>query len=212
MSGREARRLPEVRLARSPAEVEAVQRLLYRTFVEEIPQHPPNPERRLVDRFHEENTYFVCLRDGVLLGTITYRARRPFSLDLKLGSVDPFLPAGRRLCEIRLLAVEPEHRHTPVASRLLQALALHAIREGCDAALISGTTRQQKLYRHLGFEPFGPLVGSPGAQFQPMFLSLEAFKARARGPLAESLPVRVAPDPRPPSPGAGAFAGGAAGG
>jgi len=36
------------------------------------------------------------------------------------------------------------------------------------------------LYRHLGFVPFGPLVGEPGAQFQPMYLSLEAFQRRAR--------------------------------
>ena len=47
-------------------------------------------------------------------------------------------------------------------------------------ALLSGTTRQEKLYRHLGFRPFGPLVGEPGAQFQPMYLSLEAFQRRAR--------------------------------
>lgn len=195
MSGRGAPRRLEVRRAQSPAEIEAIQGLLYRTFVEEIPQHPPNAERRLVDRFHEENSYFVCLREGVLLGTVTYRARRPFSLDLKLGDVGPFLPPGRRLCEIRLLAIEPDHRHTSVAGRLLQALALHAIREGCDAALISGTTRQQKLYRHLGFVPFGPLVGAPGAQFQPMYLSLEAFKATVPGSVAAGAPEPTASGP-----------------
>ena len=159
-------------------EFEQIHRLNYRTFVEEIPQHQASRTHRLVDKFHSENTYFACLSGGALLGTVAYRASRPFSLDLKLGNVDPFLPAGRKLCELRLLAVVPEHRHTRVAALLLQSVAAHALASGRDAALISGTTLQQKLYRHLGFTPFGPLVGSPGAQFQPMYLSLEAYLGR----------------------------------
>jgi hypothetical protein len=53
------------------------------------------------------------------------------------------------------------------------------LREGFDLALISGTTRQLKLYEHLGFVPFGPLVGTPEALFQPMMLTLERFAPRA---------------------------------
>ena len=51
------------KLADDSAEFEAIHRLNYRTFVEEIPQHPPNEAKRLVDRFHAENTYAICL-DG----------------------------------------------------------------------------------------------------------------------------------------------------
>ena len=47
--------------------------------------------------------------------------------------------------------------------------------------MISGTTRQFRIYHHLGFIPFGPLTGVEGAQFQPMYLSIESFEAgRAR--------------------------------
>jgi hypothetical protein len=35
------------RIADSEEEFEAIHRLNYRTFVEEIPQHPANPERRI---------------------------------------------------------------------------------------------------------------------------------------------------------------------
>jgi hypothetical protein len=42
--------------------------------------------------------------------------------------------------------------------------------------LISGTTRQAKLYRHLGFTPFGPLVGKGDILFQPMYMTLAAFR------------------------------------
>src|SRR5439155_4325150 len=49
-----------------------------------------------------------------------------------------------------------------------------------DLAIISGTTRQFKLYQHLGFVPFGPQVGSGEAQFQPMYVTLETFETTAR--------------------------------
>lgn len=175
----EAEPTPRVcRIAREASEIEAVQRLLYRTFVEEIPHHPANPGQRYVDRFHSENTYFVCRRGEAILGTIAYRAQRPFSLDQKLGRVEDYLPPDpqRKLCEIRLLAVEPNERYSRVAWELIQVLAEHAIGEHCNCALISGTVRQLKFYHHLGFADFGPLVGKPGAEFQPMQLSLARFR------------------------------------
>jgi aspartate aminotransferase-like enzyme len=36
------------------------------------------------------------------------------------------------------------------------------------------------LYQHLGFVPFGPLVGGGDAQFQPMYVTLETFEVTAR--------------------------------
>ena len=54
----------------------------------------------------------------------------------------------------------------------------HFQAHGYDLAVISGTTRQQKLYRHMGFIPFGPLVGTPGALYQPMYQSLESFQEK----------------------------------
>ena len=65
-------------------EFEQIHSLNYETFVEEIPQHESNPDRLLVDRFHHENTYFICVRDGQLIGMVAARDRRPFSLDQKL--------------------------------------------------------------------------------------------------------------------------------
>ena len=42
-------------------EFEQIHRLNYGTFVEEIPQHEGNAEKSLVDTFHGENTYFICV-------------------------------------------------------------------------------------------------------------------------------------------------------
>lgn len=159
---------------------EAIHRLNYDTFVEEIPQHARNAERRLVDKFHAENTYAICRDGDRLVGMIAGRAQRPFSLDQKLPDLDAHLPTGRRPVEIRLLAVEKEHRNTAIFARLTGLLAQHFRDRGCDLGLISGTTRQLRLYRHMGFVPFGPLVGTGDAQFQPMYLTLEEFLKAAK--------------------------------
>jgi aspartate aminotransferase-like enzyme/GNAT superfamily N-acetyltransferase len=164
------------KIATEPEEFEQIHRLNYRTFVEEIPQHRPNEEGRLVDRFHDENTYLICVCENRVVGMLAVRDRRPFSLDLKLPNLDTYLPPAKSMCEIRLLAVEPEFRTGRVFRGLALELARYALRKGYDLALISGTTRQIKLYRHLGFIPFGPLVGAPGAQFQPMYMTKQEFE------------------------------------
>ncbi len=168
------------KIATEESELEQIHTLNYRTFVEEIPQHEPNPARALVDRFDKENTYIVCLRGDRLLGMIAVRGKRPFSLDHKLGNLDAYLPRGRSVCEIRLLSIERSHRNGVIFRGLLGLLVQYCKRQGYDLAIISGTVRQQKLYEHLGFVPFGPLVGTPDAVFQPMYLTREAFEQRVK--------------------------------
>jgi hypothetical protein len=169
-----------VKIATEAWEFEAIHRLNYETFVDEIPQHRPDPSGRLIDRFHEENTYIVCIHGTLLLGMVAVRDRRPFSLEHKLPDFDSYLPAFRRVCELRLLAVQRQQRTSPVLQRLLGAVFLHCLEQQYDAAVISGTTRQLKLYRRIGFVPFGPLVGSSTAQFQPMFVTIQRAGSRAR--------------------------------
>src|SRR6266567_2657538 len=115
-----AERTLRFKIASEESELEQVFQLNYKTFVEEIPQHPPNPEKRLVDRFH--------------------------------------------------------HRNAMVFQGLLKLLLENGKSQRYNLAVISGTVRQQKLYKHLGFVPFGPLVGSKDAQYQPMYLTLEEFE------------------------------------
>ncbi|MCX7825752.1 MAG: GNAT family N-acetyltransferase [Verrucomicrobiae bacterium] len=166
----------QFKIASEDWEFEQIHQLNYRTFVEEIPQHHASPERRLVDKFHAENTYIICLSGRRLAGMMCVRAKRPFSLDQKLPNLDSYLPPGRTPCEIRLLAVEKEFRSGYVFQGLMATMARYCVEHGLNLALISGTTRQQKLYRHMGFVPFGPLVGSGEALYQPMYLTQEAFE------------------------------------
>ena len=119
------------RIADSPDEFEAIHRLNYRTFVEEIPQHPANPERRIG--------------------------------------------------EVRLLAIDPGHRRSQVLPGLCHLLEEQCLARGLDLLIVSATTRQRRLYEHLGFVPFGPLVGHEGARFQPMCLTFERYREVLRG-------------------------------
>ena len=174
------------KIADQPNEFEQIFRLNYKTFVEEIPQHEVNHEKRLVDKFHAENTYLICLDGERLLGMLAVRDKRPFSLDLKLENLDSHLPPHNSICEIRLLAVEQDRRRTRVFAGLILNLAKYCDEHDYDLGVMSGTTRQLKMYRNLGFTPFGPLVGREGAYYQPMYLTpltlaaSRKFRATAR--------------------------------
>lgn len=166
------------KIATEEWEFEQIHRLNYKTFVEEIPQHEANLTKMLVDQFHEENTYFICLRGDQLIAMVAVRARRPFSLDKKLKNLDSYLPKFGSICEIRLLAVEKPYRYGLVPYKLLQKMGHYCRQQRYELWLISGTVQQQKLYEHIGFVPFGPPVGPVEAQFQPMYLTLETVSEK----------------------------------
>jgi len=174
-----ARKQLIVKIASEPWEFEQIHALNHQTFTGEIPQHPPSPSGRLIDRFHNENVYVIGVDERRVAGMIAIRDRRPFALDQRLPNLDEYLPKGRAMCELRLLAVERRARRGRLLPVMLDYVWRYCVREGFDLALISGTTRQLKLYAHLGFVPFGPLVGTPEALFQPMMLTLERFAPRA---------------------------------
>ena len=50
------------KFATEDSEFQQIHSLNYKTFVEEIPQHSQNSVGILVDRYHKENTYIICLR------------------------------------------------------------------------------------------------------------------------------------------------------
>lgn len=165
------------KIATHPEEFEQIHKLNYQTFAEEIPQHEQNPEGVMVDKFHAENTYIICLKNNVLVGMLCVRGNRPFSLDGKIGPVEELLPIkAERVCEIRLLAVKKDYRNGRVFLKLAQFMASYCLAAGYDAAVISGTTRELKLYSQMGFLPFAHLTGTPEAAFRPLYLTESSFK------------------------------------
>lgn len=171
------------KIARTEAEYEKIAKLNYTTFVEEIPQHEAHETGLRVDPYHDENTYLIVLSDTELVGMIALRSDRPFSLDRKIGKVEEYLDEVGKICEIRLLAVQKEHRNGRVFFLLARALSDYCCEEGFDAAVISGTVRELKLYGQLGFRQFAEPVGSGDAVFIPMITT--------RADYAESVAARL---------------------
>jgi GNAT superfamily N-acetyltransferase len=165
-----------IKIADSEAEFNKIHKLNYKTFVDEIPQHEENENGNLVDRFHRDNTYIIAMDGESLAGMMAIRGNRPFSLDQKIQDLEKYLPADRMICEIRLLAIEKEYRGGSVFFLLMKKMAEYCMEQGYNYAIISGTTRQQRLYRHMGFQLFHPRVGQNGAFYIPMCASLEDFK------------------------------------
>ncbi len=183
-----------------PADDDAICALNYQTFVEEIPQHAPNPSKRLVDRYHGQNTYLVA-RDGTeIVGMVAVRAERPFSLDIKVANLDRYLPPHQGLCEVRLLCVKAGRRREPVFAGLMDRVMQLGRERGYDLAVISGTTRQARLYGHMGFVAFGGEVGTDQARYQPMYMTMSAFERDTGAAFARRAKLNRRTKPQPTAP------------
>ena len=148
-----------------------IHRLNHRTFVEEIPQHTGDGTGLLVDKFHEKNCYLIALKQNRVVGMLSAHDQPPFSVADRLPDPSILVESNVRPVEIRLLAVEPSERNSPVIMGLVWELYQHARAGGYTHFIISGVLEQQKFYAHLGFEPLGPPVGDV-AKFVPMWLPL----------------------------------------
>jgi predicted N-acetyltransferase YhbS len=157
--------------AETDDDFEQIHRLNYRTFVEELGQHPPTGGGRLVDKFHEKNVYFVALTAGQAVGMISAHDQAPFSIADRL--VEPALldRPGIKPLEVRLLAVEHEHRAGLVLAGLLWSMFEFANRRYTDV-FISGVVERAGMYERLGFRALGPAVRCGMAEFIPMSLKL----------------------------------------
>ncbi len=170
------RRAVACRVATRPWELEQVHRLNRDVFAVEVGQHTADGEL-LVDRFHDENTYLVAVEDRQVIGMLAVRDRRPFSLDEKLPELDRYLPPGRKICEVRLLAIARDRRHGMILPQLLRALWRLGRRRAYDVAVLSAYPARVPLYERLGCTSFGPRVLRDGFEFQPMMATRERFAA-----------------------------------
>lgn len=165
-----------VKIASEDWEFEQMFSLNYQTFVDEIPQHPKNGSRVLIDKFHDKNQYIIALQNNELIGMLSINEHRPFSLDQKLLDLDVYLPPFSNGFEIRLLSVKNGHRGNIVFLKLFSKLSEIIEEKKYDIGLISGITSQEKLYKKIGFVAFGPLLGAGEAKFQPMYITYDRYK------------------------------------
>ncbi|HEV8145422.1 MAG TPA: GNAT family N-acetyltransferase [Bryobacteraceae bacterium] len=162
--------------AETDAELEQVFRLNHDVFAGELRQHSTSEEGRLVDKFHLKNLYLIALEDDRVVGMLTTHDQPPFSVADKLADVSVLEKYGR-IVEVRLLAIEPEHRNRLVLSGLFSLLYEHV--HTYDSLAISGYVEQAAMYHKLGFHDLGPPVTSGKAQYIPMAATIEELRKRA---------------------------------
>ena len=162
---------PTFEVVTDPDDLEQVYRLNYATFVDEIPQHEPNPEGRLVDPLLQRSSCYACKDDGELVGMVVVNGTRPFSLDKKLDDLDRYLPEGSRPCEIRLLAVKPDRRQGRIFIGLMRCVLEYCDDHAYDIAVCSAAASQARMYRHAGCQAFGPQLGTAEAPFRGMYIN-----------------------------------------
>ncbi len=166
------------KVADRPDELVQLHGLNWRTFVREVPQHHDPGGDRLVDKFHDKNLYFVALCDGRVVGMLAVHDRPPFSIAEKLDDPDVLAGLGPRPLEVRLLAVEPEHRHSQVPLGLCWVMLRYARTHGHSHLLISGFVDQLRMYERMGFRPLGPAVRRGGVDFVPMVVHVDRMPER----------------------------------
>lgn len=168
----------------SQQEFDKIHQLNHQIFADEIPQHEKKDDGKLVDSFHEKNTYVVALEGEELVGMVCYNAIRPFSLDKKMEHLDAYLPPHEKLVEIRLFAVKKDKRKQGIALAMLKQLIPSLISEGYDLGVISASLKELELYRNIGSVPFGSLVGTKEVPYQPLYFHINnlkgAFKVKDR--------------------------------
>ena len=167
----------EFKIAESADELDQVHRLNYRTFVQEIPQHRDSGTGALVDKFHDKNTYLICMRVGKLVGMLSAHGQPPFSVSDRLPDPSILTRPGIIPLEVRLLAIEPSERRSTLVGGLVWSLHQHARATGHTHFVISGVVEQRDFYEHMGFMPLGPAVGSGRASYIPMWATLEDVEA-----------------------------------
>jgi predicted N-acetyltransferase YhbS len=164
-------------------EFDKIHQLNHETFADEIPQHEKTPDGKLIDAFHEKNTYIVALEGEELVGMVCYNSVRPFSLDKKINNLDELLPDYKKLVEVRLFAVKKNKRKQGIALAMLKLLIPSLIKQGYDLGIISGSLKELELYNNIGAVPFGSVVGTPEAPYQPLYFQINnlkgAFKVNA---------------------------------
>jgi len=155
------------KLADRDEEIEQIHRLNHRTFAEELGQHAAHSDGRLVDKFHDKNSYFVALSENRVVGMVSIHDRPPYSVEDRLPDPTVLHRAGARPAEVRLLAVEPDHRAGLVFGGLVWSALIYA-RQRYTEVYISGVAERVALYERLGFRPLGPAVACGKAAFVPM--------------------------------------------
>ncbi len=166
--------------AETPQELADIHRLLYRTFVLEIPRYDDPGTDFLIDKYHERNLYFVAVRKGRVCGMTAMHDQPPFSVAAALDDPNVLHRLSSRLLEARILAVEPRERFGLVFAGLACSIYEYAKSSDYRHIVITGIAARQRMYERMGFRPLGPPKLRGSEYFVPMALDLSRLPEKVK--------------------------------
>jgi len=158
--------------AETGEEFQSLRRLNHRIFAEEVGQHEARPDGVLIDPFEDKSRFTIAVHQGSVVGMVCVHDEPPFSVEKKLSDRAVLESLARPLLEVRLLAIDPEHRNRMVLAGLLGNMVEEAFAAGYGTLLISALADRMEMYERFGFSALGPPVESGSAIFVPMALKL----------------------------------------
>jgi GNAT superfamily N-acetyltransferase len=168
----------QFRFAASEADLLGVRRLNHQTFAGELGQHEVTPDGLLPDRFEHKSRYRIALQGGTVVGMVSVCDQPPWSIEKRLPAPDALSALPAPLLEVRLLAIDPAHRHQMVLAGLLGGVLQYARDRAYGAIIISGIRERIGMYERFGFRALGPLSVEGPVAFAPMALRLDQVPAR----------------------------------
>ncbi|MFE9839125.1 aminotransferase class I/II-fold pyridoxal phosphate-dependent enzyme [Streptomyces sp. NPDC005551] len=166
-----------------------IHELRHRVYAEELGQHAPNSEGRLVDGLDGDNVYLVAARGADRVGfvSVTPPWAGRYGLDKYLTRAELPLLDEADVFEVRLLTVEPQAR-TGAAGALLMYAALRWIASrGGRRVVAMGRSDLVDMYRAAGLRPVGRTVRSGAVDFEVLTAEVTELSRCAAGQHAATL-------------------------
>ncbi|MFF7892260.1 aminotransferase class I/II-fold pyridoxal phosphate-dependent enzyme [Streptomyces sp. NPDC007907] len=167
----------------TPGDMPWIHELRHRVYAEELGQHAPNAQGRLVDGLDGDNVYLVAARGAERVGfvSVTPPWVGRYGLDKYLTRAELPLLDEADVFEVRLLTVEP-HARSGAAGGLLMYAALRWIASrGGRRVVAMGRADLIGMYRAAGLRPVGRTVRSGAVAFDVLTADVAELSRGAAG-------------------------------
>ncbi|MFF4981323.1 aminotransferase class I/II-fold pyridoxal phosphate-dependent enzyme [Streptomyces sp. NPDC001046] len=166
-----------------------IHELRHRVYAQELGQHAPNAEGRLVDGLDGENVYLVAARDADRVGfvSVTPPWVGRYGLDKYLTRSELPLLDEADVFEVRLLTVEPDARSGAAGAALIYAALRWIASRGGRRVVAMGRSDLIGMYRAAGLRPVGRTVRSGAVDFEVLTADVTELSRYAAGRHAPAL-------------------------
>ena len=167
----------------SPDDMPWIHELRHRVYAEELGQHSPRADGRLVDGLDGDNVYLVAARGAERVGfvSVTPPWVGRYGLDKYLTRAELPLLDEADVFEVRLLTVEPGARNGAAGALLRYAALRWIASRGGRRVVAMGRTDLIGMYRAAGLRPVGRTVRSGAVAFDVLTGDVAELSRRAAG-------------------------------